>query len=309
MKFSNPDLLVYIGIADAYAMATEYLKQHETERILERCLLFEAYVAHPRYGSGKGRYTDDTEMSVANVRVLNAYQPPFRPIMFANAYVAEFAYGGRRKGYSRRFQSLLEEVTTGPELLMRLDPASNKNGAAMRSVPIGALRSVTDVLAVAELQAKITHDTPEGIWSARAVALMSHYALYEAGPLSELPEYCLAYLPGEDHERFGHVFRNRWPNVPVTEKENASVAVTTVHAVLDLVAHDDRSLMEILKQTLVWGGDTDSVAAIAWGIASARRQDERLPAFMRADLEGGNSRTGIERLRRLGAALMEKFGS
>ncbi len=45
--------------------------------------------------------------------------------------------------------------------------------------------------------------------------------------------------------------------------------------------------MGIMRQTIEWGGDTDSVAAIAWGIASARYPDEKLPEFFDRDLENG----------------------
>lgn len=307
MRFANPNLLTYIGMADACAVAAEYLRPEEIPPVLEECLRFENYIPHPRYELGKGRYTDDTEMSVANARVLIRNDPQFSPLMFADEYVREFERGGRRKGYAAGFQNFLEkEASSGETFLKRICPASCKNGAAMRSAPIGVLPDVKTVLSAAETQAKITHDTPDGIFSARAVALMAHYALYESGPLGELPEYCLANLPDEDRERFGFVFTTRWPGTPVTKTGPCSVAVTTVNAVLDLVAYQP-SLMAILRQTLLWGGDTDSVAAIAWGIASSRYQDETLPAFMRRDLEADHPETNARYLENIGMVLMEKY--
>ena len=73
------------------------------------------------------------------------------------------------------------------------------------------------------------------------------------------------------------------------------------------VLAQENSLMGILRQVIKWGGDTDSVAAIAWGIASARYQGEKLPELMERDLEGGNARTGTPYLRALGAQLMHKY--
>jgi ADP-ribosylglycohydrolase len=68
------------------------------------------------------------------------------------------------------------------------------------------------------------------------------------------------------------------------------------------------SLMEILKWVLECGGDTDTVAAIAWGIASCRYQKELLPEFFERDLEGGNPETGAAYLRDLGDELMMLYG-
>jgi ADP-ribosylglycohydrolase len=64
--------------------------------------------------------------------------------------------------------------------------------------------------------------------------------------------------------------------------------------------------MGILQKTIEWGGDTDSVCAIAWGIASARYQDEQLPEFLERDLELGR-KYGAAFLKDLGKQLMETY--
>lgn len=303
----NPEMLVYIGIADAYAAATEYLKLPRDRALREEALRFAGYLRHGTHSHNAGAYTDDTEMSVANAQVLIEHVPPYSPKQFADAYVCEFNRGGRRKGYSRRFQQFLEEVRDGDEFLSRIDPRSDKNGAAMRAVPIGALSTVDDVLDVATLQARITHDTPEGRFSARAIALMSHYALYVGGQISMIAEYCCTFLPHED-DCFKKLILpgKRWPGGPVMSRGGTPVAITTVQAVADLVTHSS-SLMGILEQTIRWGGDTDSVAAIAWGIASTHYRHDALPEFMRRDLESGSDRTGTTYLRAVGTRLMAKF--
>lgn len=301
MRYSNPNMLVYIAMADAYAVAVEYNNALES-----KCLEFQGYLAHPTHGLRPGTYTDDTEMSVANTQVLLQYNEPFSSLMFAEAYVLEFQRGGCRKGYSRGFQAVLERVHTGAELLSAIRPDSIKNGAAMRSVPFGILPKIERVLEVATLQASVTHDTPEGRFSARAVALMSYAALYEEIPLPGLGGYCQQYLPEEDRRYFGHVFSQPWPGGPVKSSLGVSVAIATVQAVATVLAQEN-SLMGILKQIIKWGGDTDSVAAIAWGIASARYQNEQLPLFMVRDLEGGSDLTGVPHLRKLGTLLMYKY--
>lgn len=307
MRNPNRNMLLAIAMGDAYAAATEYIKHPRDDDTRELALLLVGYVGHPSHDMKLAAYTDDAEMSVANARVLTQETSPYTSHMFADAYVAEFQYGGRRNGYSRRFQKLLESVRSGKELLASINPISNKNGAAMRSVPIGVLSSVHDVLEVATLQARITHDTPEGRFSARAVALMSRFALYEEGEFgAPLASYLCEHLPKEDVTKFGRIFRERWDGGPVCGRADTSVAITTVHAVFDLLAHQP-SMLDILMQTIRWGGDTDSVAAIAWGIKSARENIDHLPEFFARELEGGNPRTGQERLRNLGENLMSRF--
>lgn len=311
MKFPHPMMLVYIAMADAYAAAAEYLRFPRDKDLRVKCLGFTGYQQHPTHvRTLPGMYTDDTEMAVANARVLIEHEPPYVPYMFADAYMREFIRGGMREGYAGRFQEFLTGVAKaenpGAEFLAKIRPDSAKNGACMRAMPFGVLPAVGQVLQVAELQAAITHNTPEGKFSAMAVAVMAHYALYESGPLHEVGNYCVEHLPKEYARRFGRVFRQVWRDGEVTSKTGVPVAITTVHAVVSLL-RTKGSLMEMLEQAIAWGGDTDSVAAIAWGIASARFQDEELPLFLKRDLEQGKSETGVPYLSDLGAKLMEKF--
>ncbi|MBI3632145.1 MAG: ADP-ribosylglycohydrolase family protein [Candidatus Vogelbacteria bacterium] len=326
MKYPNPNMLLYIGIGDAYAMATEYIKLPRDQALLNEVLKFEKYHQHPTHLDVlPGYYTDDTEMSVANALVLIENEPPYTPLMFANAWVREFVRGGMRKGYSRKFQEFLERTKTGAEFLANVNPNSNKNGAAMRAVPFGVLRTVPEVLEVSTMQAKITHNTPEGLFSARVVALMSHYALYEK-PASYLFEssligtrdYCLLNLPKEDLEKYGYIFdlKNHW-DTAVVGNDRQSVAISTVHAVVSFIAtYSPPNLRLLLSRIIEMGGDTDSVAAIVLGLVGGRMEDEvrricnntsRFPDFMAINLEHGNPKTGAKYLLDVGTQLMDKF--
>ncbi len=310
MLHPNPKFLFFTAMADAYGMGAEYLKldRQKDMETLEQVLKFERYVAHPRWDSAPGatKYTDDTEMSVANTNVLLSDKKTYTKLDFANAYVAEFAYGGRRQGYSRGFQAILEKVTSGEELLKTVEPNSEKNGAAMRAVPFGVLKNVRDVMESAAVSASVTHDTAIGRFGARAVALAGHFAFYEAAPLFEVRPYVMDHLPKEDHT-YQNVVLSIWDGSPVVGNDKmGSVGLTTVNAVLTLVT-TQLSLMEMLKLACAWGGDVDSVASIAWGIASARLQNEQLPEFLERDLEYGSPKTGQQRLCELGSKLMEKY--
>jgi ADP-ribosylglycohydrolase len=303
MRFPNPKLLTYIAMGDAYGMAVEYIKFPRDLHILEECREFTRYSSHPVHKTKPGGYTDDTEMSAANTHVLLG--DTFSTLAFADAYVREFQRGGKRDGYSRGFQAILQRINSGKELLDTVVPDSDKNGAAMRSVPFGVLSDIDFMFALATVQARITHNTAVGRFSARAVALMSHFALYEDKPFSEMRDYCIHNLPEEDEE-FLYVFEKDWDGSPVKGSDNVPVGLTTVHAVATLCA-TKTSLKDILLTAIEWGGDVDSVAAIAWGIASTRYQNEQIPEFLERDLEGGNPHTGAQYLTDLGTRLMEKY--
>ncbi|MDO8598901.1 MAG: ADP-ribosylglycohydrolase family protein [bacterium] len=291
MLFRNDAMLLRIAQGDAYGAGFEYVTRENTA--LWALHRLDQYVEHPTHRC-RGVYTDDTQMSIAVAEVLLG-GPPFTREAFADAFVDCFQRD-RRDGYARGFQAFLESVRSGGDFLARIEPRSDKNGACMRAVPIGVLRSIDDVLAVAEMQARITHDTPDGIFSAQAVALMSHFALWHEEPFSALEEFCHRRLP-----RFRFPKRWRWE---VRSSRDTSVAMATTHAVYELLTHEE-SLREVLDSAVTFGGDTDSTAAIAVGIASARFRDQ-LPTFLERDLEPGGE-YGVSFLKRLGRQLMERY--
>lgn len=297
MKNPNPNILLRIAQGDAFCAATEYLKDTPRDReVKEAALKFKKFGQHPKHLDLKpGMYTDDTQMSIAVAEVLMVGRP-FREIDFADAFVRCFKRD-ERKGYSGAFQEFLERINSGEEFLANIHPDSDKNGAAMRSVPLGVISDVKELLAVAEMQAKLTHNTPDGILSSQAVALMSHFALYEEEQFMKMPLYLSKNLPAFMKEV--EAFRP-WMHKPVT---GPRVGIKTAIAVLRLMLMCD-SLMGILKRVIEWGGDTDSVAAVAWGIASTR-MTENVPDFLETNLEDGRKFYGAEFLRKIGASLMQ----
>ncbi|MCE1272490.1 MAG: ADP-ribosylglycohydrolase family protein, partial [Acinetobacter sp.] len=158
-----------------------------------------------------------------------------------------------RFGYSEGFYNLLTEVSSGKELLNRLISTSERNGAAMRSVPIGFLKNKSDVVTFATLQAQITHNTRLGISSSCAVALAAYYGLQERGTLSELESFL-------ENQGF-----NEW-NFNWQERVSLSAYDTVSAAFSCLLKYE--SMSSLLKACIELGGDTDSVASIAIGLAT-----------------------------------------
>lgn len=297
MIHRNDNMLLRIAQGDAYGMAVEYIKFPRDQALQDEALRFKKYLKHPTHNLKAGQYTDDTQMSIAVAEVLlTKHETPQsdREIQrsFADSFVECFKRD-QRDGYARHFQAFLESIENGEQFLERIKPDSDKNGAAMRSVPLGVLRNPKEVREMATLQAKLTHDTVGGVGASVAVALASHFVLYTDEPLRTLPAWLkrLGVLPE---------IVEPWTGEPV---KAPGVGINTARAVVTLVSSEP-SMLNIARSAIGWGGDVDSVLSIAWGIASTRMH-ENLPAFFEGGLE--NEAYGTLYLKRLGSQLMDDF--
>jgi len=304
MLHRNDNMLLRIAQGDSYAMAAEYVNRHPEEPEHKELFEFKRYLTHPTYHKlPAGTYTDDTQMSIAVSEALIA--SPNCELVTHEQFVWYWWNAfqrDKRDGYSRGFQKLLETATCAQDLRDTLKPDSTKNGAAMRSVPIGVISDANKVKAVAMRQARTTHDTYEGVLSSVLVALMSHFALHDPREFSDMTEWLESHLPIVGR------FREAWvgPVQSSCAHSPYDVGINTAWAVHTLLT-TQTSLLGIMKQVLEWGGDTDSVAAIAWGIASSRMREE-LPAFFELDLEKENgSAYGPAFLKDLGKKLMDAY--
>jgi len=300
MRWRNDDMLLRIAQGDAYAMGYEYVKKKDAPGLLDEMLKLERFHRHPRFHTlAPGSYTDDTQQSLAIAQVIVARRNKASSHDFTDAFFECFKRDPR-DSYSRPYQAILEEARSANHMRLLTSPLSDKNGAAMRAVPIGALPHVEDVIETSIVQAQSTHNSWGGVNSAIIVALMSHFALYDRRRLVDVLGYC-----GQFNEAV-KLFDGPWKG-PVglsrSDKKGLGVGMCTAWAVSTLLI-EETSLTDIMKRLLVWGGDTDSVAAIAWGIASARYRDEKLPKFLEDDLERG-SLYGVDYLKTMGQALME----
>jgi ADP-ribosylglycohydrolase len=270
-------MLIDIAIGDAYGSGFEFVDP----KIVEKNNTLERYYAHPTSDLEGGQYTDDTQMSLAIAELL-IDESEWTPELIAQKFVDVFKRDPR-DGYARGFQALLEEVEDGEEFLEKIKPKSMRNGAAMRSVPLGYIEDIDELLHKAEMQAKVTHDTPIGILSSQAVALLSHYSL-RTNPLG------YNFINEDGHVKFlkkhiGMEFSSSWI------KKVGCDAYETVAGVITVLSHS-YSRNEILTNSVALTGDTDSVASIANGIFKypvwlTAKNDYDLPKFLLKDLENG----------------------
>jgi ADP-ribosylglycohydrolase len=260
-------VLVELAIGDAYGAGFEYANAATVRAGND----LSGYVQHPRHGIRPGCYTDDTQMSIAVAEAVVSGRRWTRPMlaeMFVTAYKRD-----PREGYALRFQEFLAGCDSGEQFLAEIHPRSDKSGAAMRAAPIGVYPTIGEVLDRCHTQAALTHDTPDGIAAAGAAALMAHYFLYRLGPAASLGAFLCAHVPGQwDTPWHGKVGSKGWMSV--------RAAITAV-----VGAH---SLSEVLRRSVDFTGDVDTVAAIALAAGSCSDELEPdLPEHLVDGLENG----------------------
>lgn len=233
--------------------------------------------AFPLFGP-RSRPTDDTVLTVA----------------VADAILREEPYGHAIKRWARRYPdagyggSFIRWATSDS-----LDPyGSWGNGSAMRVSPVGyAFDSVDEVLEQARLSAVATHDHPEGIKGAQAVALAVYRARRGASK---------GAIRTELVEHFGYDLERSVEEIRPGYGFDVSCQGSVPEAICAFLDAD--SVEEAVRLAVSLGGDSDTQAAIAGGIAEAhqgsmpepiaREVRIRLPAEMLEVLDAFSARFG-----------------
>lgn len=259
-------MLLELAVGDAYGAGFEFAPGMMKYNDLS------GYVQHPKHlGVRPGMYTDDTQMSIAIAEAMvegGAWKPAGIAEWFVKAFQRD-----PRDGYAQGFAEFLQTVQDGPDFLRRIHGKSDKSGAAMRAGPIGLYFSPEEVIRRCSVQAAITHDTPDGINSACAAALMVHYCAYRIGPKAEMGEFIQSYVLGQ------------WA-VPWMGKVDSKGWMSVRAAITALVESD--SMSALLRRCVSWGGDVDTVAAIALAAGSCCEEvAQDLPQHLIDGLENG----------------------
>jgi ADP-ribosylglycohydrolase len=191
------------------------------------------------------RFTDDTVLTVAT----------------AYAILGGVPYGRAYREFGRRYPNS-DYGGMFYDWLFAEDPRpynSFGNGSAMRVAPVGlAFDSVADVLREAERSAVVTHDHPEGVKGAQATALAVFLA--RTGVSKEGIRDELARRFGYDLDRSVEEIR---PNYVYQVSCQRSVPESIIAFL------DSRDLEHAIRLAISLGGDADTMAAIAGGIAHA----------------------------------------
>lgn len=279
-------MLLELAIGDAYGAGFEFAKKE----IIDKEHTLTKYCDSRIDKIKAGQYTDDTQMTLAIMEMMiTGKEWTFENI--TESFIKVFQRD-KRQGYAKRFYQFLIDNPTVESFLDNIQPDSKRNGSAMRSVPLSFISDKALMLEMAKVQSLITHATDEGIWSSQAVALIGHYFIYEAGCKEDLKDML--------YEAIGYQFDdNKTTCVPCDGIETIDGVIT--------VLKSSNTYKEILDKSVKLGGDTDSVASIALGLATLTSQFKNdLPAFLYNDLENG--KYGKDYLIELDALFLSKFG-
>ncbi len=289
-------MLYEMGLADAYGIAFEFVP-HSPDRPNDLA----GFHRHPRYGHElePAGYTDDTQRAVANALVMLDGNP-FDALSYARSYVSTFR-GDPRKGWSRRFQSLLEGVVAreadddaaGAALLRAVVRKADSNGSLMGVAVLGHMRDPREVALAASIQAMTTHGVETAPY-AQALALVAHHAIHG--------------IDAVDVDDFvaDHVSTRTAPSWRGSDPEASSMSARATYAAVRRGIEANDSLSGLLRWAVDRGGDTDSVAASAVAVASSmRRYRKDIPAA----LEAGFDRAAAGRLRALDERIARSFGN
>ncbi len=202
----------------------------------------------------KSTFTDDTVMTVAVAKALMDTYGAEDDII-ENALTMQMRALGRNypgRGYGGMFQAWLIVDTA---------EAYNSfgNGSAMRVAAAGWLyRTLEETLHAAELTARVTHNHPEGIKGAQAVAAAIFLARLQL-PKDDIRAYI--------SNAFGYDLTRTIKQIRPTYKMDETCQGSVPEAIIAFL--EGNGFVDVIRKAVSLGGDSDTIACIAGSIAEA----------------------------------------
>lgn len=190
------------------------------------------------------RFTDDTVCTIAVADAILNKKPMAETLQ-------KWCRSYPNAGYGRAFRRWIKTENPQPY-------NSWGNGAAMRVSAAGALAtSLEEALELAERSAEVTHNHPEGIKGAKAVAA-AIYLAKEGATKNEIKKYIeenFCYDLGRDYRKIqpGYCF-------------DVSCMGSVPESIICFLAAP--SYVDAVRYAIAMGGDADTMAAIAGSIAA-----------------------------------------
>jgi ADP-ribosyl-[dinitrogen reductase] hydrolase len=199
-------------------------------------------------------FTDDTVMTIAVANALHTYRAEKSLTAFRDEVASQMRKLGREypgRGYGGRFAGWLADESMGPY-------NSLGNGSAMRVSPVAwAAGSIEEAETLAKVSAEPTHNHPEGIKGAQAVAA----AIY-MGRIRKSKKEIRNYIE-EKYYKLDFTLDEIRP----AYKFNATCPGSVPQAIEAFL--ESESFEDAIRNAVSIGGDSDTIAAIAGSIAEA----------------------------------------
>ena len=192
------------------------------------------------------RYTDDT---ICTIAVADALITGVHPKDKLQQWCRRYAENG---GWGQRFALWIFDDDAKPY-------GSWGNGAAMRIAPVGLMAACEqEVLDWADTVTMTTHNHPDAVTAARAVALSVYWAKKKM-PVQNIAQRLQV--------QFGYDTRMTPDQIRPTYRRTEKASGSVPHAIV--CALQSVSFEDALRNAVSIGGDSDTIAAIAGGIAEA----------------------------------------
>jgi ADP-ribosylglycohydrolase len=214
----------------------------------------------------QSRFTDDTVLTVAVADC----------ILHNKEYAVTFKEYGRRypyAGYGAMFHRWLGSNSLAPY-------NSFGNGSAMRVSPVGfAFSSLDTVLRQADRSATVTHNHPEGIKGAQAIAAATFLAR-SGESRDRIREYV--------EESFGYDLHQSIDEVRPWYRFDETCQGSVPQAIIAFL--ESSNYEDAVRKAVSLGGDSDTLACMTGGIAQAYYKHipnyiaERVREFLDEDL-------------------------
>ena len=220
---------------------------------------FENYLDFPLF-TEQSKFTDDTVLSCAIAKVL---MENYAEYVLPQKFAEQLKLFGRKyplAGYGSSFIQWLDAPG--------LEPGNSwGNGAAMRVSAVGfACKDIESVLRVAKLSALTTHGHPEGIAGAQAIAACIHLATIG---------YTKTMIKDFVQINFQYNLNQTLDEIRPTYEFSSYARDTVPQAIIAFLEGEDYETT--VRKAISIGGDSDTIACMAGGIAQAFYGIESIP--------------------------------
>jgi ADP-ribosylglycohydrolase len=190
-------------------------------------------------------FTDDTVLTIAVADCILTKKDFARTIW-------EYGRKYRGRGYGGSFRNWLQEDNLKPY-------GSYGNGSAMRASAVGfAFNDIETVMEVAKQSAEVTHNHPEGIKGAQATAT-AIYLAKQGKSKQEIKDYII--------QTFDYNLDFTLNEIRPTYKFDVTCQGSVPQAIVAFLESSD--FESAIRLAISIGGDSDTIACITGGIASA----------------------------------------
>ena len=202
----------------------------------------------------RSKFTDDTVLTIAVADCIMNQKP----------YEATLKQYGRKhlkRGYGSRMMKWLLGIQKAPF-------NSFGNGSAMRVSPVGFLfETPQEILAEAKRSAEVTHNHPEGVKGAQAIA-WAIFMARKGKSKSELKETIAS--------KFGYDLDRNLNDIRKGYSFDVTCQGSVPEAIISFLASKDYE--DAIRNAISLGGDSDTLACMAGGIAEAYYQ--HIPSYI-----------------------------